>query len=167
LSFEELLTELPYGLPGTVYRSPMPFSSLFDPRGKILDAFFNAGVSTVIMLTPIEEVKELTGINLYDRYQQLGFDVIYVSVEDFSVPSEGAFQEPIKRTLGAADAGKTIVIHCHAGLGRSGMFAACLAKVVFNMDGDEASQWVQQYIPRAVETWEQRYFIKNFEYKLD
>lgn len=162
---DEFLTKLPFGLPGMIFRSPMPFSPLFDPRGKVLEAFIETRVDTVVMLTPIEEVKELTGINLYDRYQQLGFDVIYVPVEDFSVPPEGAFQEPIKKTLGAANSGNTIVIHCHAGLGRSGMFAACLAKVVFNIDGDEASQWVRQYIPRAVETWEQHYFIKNFEYK--
>jgi hypothetical protein len=47
------------------------------------------------------------------------------------------------------------------------MFAACLAKVVFVMDGEEASQWVRQYIPRAVETWEQHHYVKNFKYKLD
>jgi len=73
----------------------------------------------------------------------------------------------IQKTIRAANAGRTIVIHCHAGLGRSGMFAACLAKVVFDMDAEEASQWVRQYIPNAVETWEQHDFIKNFEYKID
>lgn len=167
MTWNELLIKLPYGLPGTIYRSPMPFSPLFDPRGKILDAFVAAGVRVVVMLTPIGEVKELTGMNLHDRYQQLGFNVIYAPVEDFSVPSEGAFQKPIKKTLRAANAGKTIVIHCHAGLGRTGMFAACLAKFVFDMEGEEASQWVRQYIPHAVETLEQHHFVENFEYKLD
>ena len=161
------LTSLPYGLPGLIYRSPMPFSPLFDPSGKVLDAYLDAGVNTVVMLTPIEETKELTGINIFDRYKQLGYDVIYAPVEDFSVPGEGAFQEPIRETLQAANEGRTIAIHCHAGLGRSGMFAACLAKVVFDMDGEEASRWVREYIPRAVETWEQHQYVKNFEYKLD
>lgn len=163
----EVLTNLPYGLPGTIYRSPMPLSPLFDPRGRVLDAYLGVGVDTVVMLTPLGEVEELTGINLYDRYQQLGFDVIHAPVEDFSIPPDGAFHEPIQKTIRAANAGRTIVIHCHAGLGRSGMFAACLAKVVFDMDAEEASQWVRQYIPNAVETWEQHDFIKNFEYKMD
>lgn len=167
MSSYDVLTNLPYGLPGTIYRSPMPFSPLFDRRGLLLDAFIDAGVDSVVMLTPIAETKEITGINLYDRYQQLGFDVIHAPVEDFSVPPDGAFQEPIQKTLQAAKTGKTIVIHCHAGLGRSGMFAACLAKVVFDMNAEEASRWVRQYIPNAVETWEQHHFVKNFEYKMD
>ena len=164
---ENQLTKLPYGLPGRIYRSPMPFSPYFDPEGKVLDAYIEAGVNTVVMLTPIAEMIEITGSNLYDRYQQLGFQVIHAPVEDFSVPQDGAFQKPIQEALRAAKAGRTIVIHCHAGLGRSGMFAACLAKVVFDMDAEAASQWVRQYIPNAVETWEQHHFIKNFEYKAD
>ena len=166
MSKGKLLTKLPYRLPGTIYRSPLPFSPLFDRHGQLLDAFVYADVDTVVMLTPIEEVEELIGVNLYIRYQQLGFDVIYAPVEDFSIPSEGGFQQPIQDTLRAAKAGKTIVIHCHAGLGRSGMFAACLAKVVFDIDGEKASEWVRQYIPRAVETWEQHQFVKEFEYKM-
>ena len=164
---DELLTRLPYKLPGRIYRSPMPFSPLFDPHGRVLDAYLDAGINTIVMLTPINEVVELTGINLFYRYQQLGFDVIHVPVEDFSVPEDGAFQKPIHETLQAANAGKTIVIHCHAGLGRSGMFAACLAKVVFGLDGEQASRWVRGHIPRAVETREQHDFISNFQLELD
>ena len=167
MSKKDRLTKLPYGLPGTIYRSPLPFSPFFDPGGLILDDYMDAEVDVVVMLTPISEVEELIGVNLYDSYRDLGFDVIYAPVEDFSVPSEGAFQRPIQDTLQKANGGKTIVIHCHAGLGRSGMFAACLAKVVFGMDGEEASHWVRQHIPRAVETREQHQFIKDFKYKLD
>ncbi len=164
---DNLLTSLPYGLPGRIYRSPLPFSPFFDRQGLLLDDFILAGVDMVVMLTPLSEVEELIGLNLYDRYRALGFDVIYAPVEDFSIPSEGGFQEPIQATLKAAKDGMNIVIHCHAGLGRSGMFAACLAKVVFNMDGEEAANWVRQQIPQAVETWEQHQFIVDFKYELD
>lgn len=167
MSFEKLLTELPYGLDGTVYRSPMPFSPLFDRQGLLLDEFISAGVDAVVMLTPKQEVEGLIGLDLYARYKQIGFDVIHTPVEDFSIPQKGTFQEAIERTLCAAKAGQTIVIHCHAGLGRTGLFAACLAKVVFGLDGAQASHWVRQYIPRAIETREQGQFIKDFEFKPD
>lgn len=163
----ELLTLLPYGLAGEIYRSPLPFSPLFDRQGLLLDAFISAGVDAVVMLTPKQEVKELLGMDLYTSYKQLGFDVIYAPVEDFSIPNRSAFQEPIERTMRAAKAGLTTVIHCHAGLGRTGMFAACLAKVVFGLDGAQASHWVRQYISRAVETREQGQFVKDFEFKTD
>ncbi|MDY6845619.1 MAG: hypothetical protein SVP52_00585 [Chloroflexota bacterium] len=167
MSSEKLLTELPYGLEGTVYRSPLPFSPLFDRQALLLDAFINAGVDAVVMLTPKQEVKDLLGMDLYARYKQLGFEVIYTPVEDLSIPKSGAFQKPIERTLNLAKAGMTTVIHCHAGLGRTGMFAACLAKVVFGLDGVKASHWVRQHIPHAVETPEQGQFIKDFEFKPD
>lgn len=158
------LTKLPYGLAGTIYRSSLPGSPLFDPSHQLVDIYIEKGVDTVVMLTPEDEVRELTGMDLRARYRALGFDVIYAPVVDFSVPDAGAFQQPIRDTLQAAQAGKTLVIHCHAGWGRTGIFVSCLAKVVFEMSAEEAVAWVRQYIPRAVENKLQYQFVKNFEY---
>jgi len=157
------LTELPYGLPGQIFRSPLPFSPFFDPEQNLLDAYIDAGVQTVVMLTPEEEAQELTGQDMRKLYQNMGFDVIYAPIPDFSIPAAGALQSPLKQALQAARAGRTIVIHCHAGLGRTGLLAACLAKVVFDMDGLEALAWVRQYIPDAIETVEQLRLIQDFE----
>jgi len=60
---DNLLTLLPYGLAGSIYRSPLPFSPLFDRQGLVLDAFVSAGVDTVVMLTPKSEVKDLTALD--------------------------------------------------------------------------------------------------------
>jgi protein-tyrosine phosphatase len=158
----DTLTVLPYRMAGTVYRSPLPYSPLFDPQGLLLDAYIAAGVSVVVMLTPDEEAQDLTGRDLRAHYQELGFNVIHAPVQDFSVPKAGQFQAVLPEILGAARAGKTIVIHCHAGLGRTGILAACLAKVVFDMTGDEAVAWVRQYIPGAVENTRQYQFVTVF-----
>lgn len=157
-----ILTKLPYGLAGTIYASSMPFSPLFDPHGDVLATYLTRGVETVVVLTLEEEVRRLTGLDLLQRYQELGFDLIHAPVQDFSVPEKGAFQEPIQKTLQRAKARRTIAIHCHAGVGRTGTFASCLAKVVFNMDGEEAVSWVRQYIPHAVENTQQYQFVQEF-----
>jgi uncharacterized protein (DUF952 family) len=158
-----LLTRLPYPLPGKIYRSPLPFSPLFDPEGNVISAYQTAGVQAVVMLTPVDEVHEVTGRDLYGIYQALGFEVIYAPVEDFWIPDQGGFQAPITQTLQAAQDGKTVAIHCHAGIGRTGIFAACLAKVLFHMDGKAAINWVRLYIPKAVQTPEQANFVMEFE----
>ena len=160
----EILTELPFGLAGKVYRSPMPFSPAFDPTHEVLDAYIKAGVDTVVMLTPEEEVQAITGRYLRNVYQQMGYAVIYVPVPDFSVPEKGQFEEAVPQVLTAAHAGKTTAIHCHAGFGRTGILAACLAMVVFNISGEEAVAWVRQFVPHAVENVKQFQFVVDFKY---
>jgi len=160
----EILTELPFGLAGKIYRSPMPFSPAFDPAHEVLEAYIRAGVDTVVMLTPDEDVEAITQRNLRHIYQQMGVDVIYVPVPDFSIPKVGQFEGAVPQVLAAAHAGKTIAIHCHAGFGRTGTFAACLAKVIHQISGEEAVAWVRQFVPHAVETAEQFQFVIDFIY---
>lgn len=161
----ENFTHLPYGLKGEVYRSALPYSPLFDPKGDLVEAFVDVGVDLVVMLTPEDEVWEVTGRNLKGLYKDFGFNVIYVPVEDFSVPDPGDFQGPIRQVLNAARSGKSVVIHCQAGLGRTGMFAACLAKAVLDLNGEEAVRWVRRYVPEAVQTAQQFRFVERFTYE--
>lgn len=157
------LTELPYGFAGMVYRSPLPLSPYYDPEQRLLGAYQEAGVKMIVMLTTEEEAYEITGLNLRSLYQSAGFEVLYIPVPDYSIPDQDELNEPIQQVIAAARRGKTIVIHCHAGLGRTGMFAACLAKAVFGMNGEDAVNWVRQHIPHAVETREQLAFIRQFD----
>ncbi len=161
---DELLTLIPFGLEGQIYRSPMPFSPLFDPDRRILSEYQDAGIEVIVMLTENREVRDLTGLDLKSQYLGLGMDVIHAPIRDFSVPSQQDLQEPIRKTLAAARDGKTVVIHCHAGWGRTGLFAACLAKIVLNMSGEEAIGWLRKFIPRAVETQEQYRFVRDFQF---
>lgn len=157
------LIELPYGLAGTIYRSSLPFSPLFDSDGRLIAAYEAAGVDTVVILNTVEEMQRLIGFNLATHYKVLGYTVLHAPVPDFQAPSEGVFRPALESTLAAAQNGHTIAIHCHAGIGRTGTFTACLAKMVFGVTGDAAIAWVRKFIPEAVENEAQYQFVLDFE----
>ncbi len=157
------LTELPFDLPGKIYRSPLPCSPLFDPQGRILPTYAAAGVDTVVMLNTDDELHRLLQFDLASHYRQAGYEVVHAPVPDFQAPPEEVFRPALALTLAAAQEGHTIAIHCHAGIGRTGSFAACLAKMVFGMTGTAAVAWVRQFIPDAVENAAQYQFVLDFD----
>ena len=157
------ITELPYGLPGTVYRSPMPFSPMFDPGGIVLRDYLAARVEIIVMLTSVEEAAAITRMDLPKLYGELGYTLIQSPVTDFSVPEGDGFLDALRGTWQAVKDGRTVAVHCHAGLGRTGIFAACLAKKAFGWDGEKAVTWLRRYIPGAVENRSQLQFINEFD----
>ena len=54
------LTELPYHLPGRIFRSPMPFS-VYDPQGDSLLQFKREKGSLIVLLAEEAECIERTG----------------------------------------------------------------------------------------------------------
>jgi len=127
-----LLTELPFHLPGFIFRSPMPFS-VYDPQGDSLLQFRRKKGSLIVLLAEEEECVMRTGLNLKSLYLSQGFQALHLPIPDFKVPSKEDLEEAIKKTVKHALSGSNILIHCHAGLGRTGLFVAYLAKRVLGL----------------------------------
>jgi len=138
----------------------MPYS-VYDPQGDSLLQFKRQKGSIIVLLAEEEECMERTGRKLKSLYHQEGFQVIHLPIPDFDVPSREDLEEAVKKTVEYAQAGENIVIHCHAGLGRTGLFVAYLAKQVFGLSSEEAIHWTRKYIPHALETHEQEEFIMD------
>ena len=87
--------------------------------------------------------------------------MLYLPTPDFGVPTKDDLEQTVKHTITHAQAGHHIVIHCSAGIGRTGLFMAYLAKRCLGLSGTEALQWVRRFIPRAVETPEQQRLVPH------
>lgn len=149
------LIELPYNLPGKVYRSPMPYS-YFDREGTTLEEFKAKDIDVVVVLTGDEENTKNAGINLREHYEDAELEVVYFPIVDFSVPSDlAAFSTVIDGVMNDAQNGKNIAVHCYAGIGRTGMFLALMARRILGMSGEEAVEWVRDYVDGAVQTFDQ------------
>ncbi|TES91171.1 MAG: hypothetical protein E3J88_03060 [Anaerolineales bacterium] len=154
------LTHIPYGLPGQIYRSPMPFGAL-DFGKTTLDEYKQANIDVVVMLTTPEEDIWRAGRDLETLYNQDGFEVIRLPVVDFDVPEDREWLDTtLKKVVAQAQEGKNIAIHCYAGRGRTGMFAALLARRILGLAGVKAIEWTRQYFP-AIETEEQTQVVIN------
>jgi atypical dual specificity phosphatase len=155
------LTEMPFGLPGRIYRGPMPFGA-FDPEKWVLEHALQAGVSVVVDLVPDHEALNKTGKELRSLYMQHGLDVIYLPVSDFEAPPDGGLDSALQTALALARQGKHILVHCNAGYGRTGTFLACLARIALGLDGPQAVSWVRQFIPPALENGQQLDFVYRY-----
>ena len=162
LSPPPLFTELPFGLPGRAFRSPMPGSRMFDPQDQVFAHYTEAHISTVVVLCKLEELKKQPISDPLERYRQAGMKILHVPTADFSAPAQGDWDMPLRITALLLQRGENVAIHCHAGVGRTGMFAACLAQDLLALPPEEAIQWVRRVLPYAVETHYQRLFVRAY-----
>ena len=156
------LTELPFGCPGRIFRSPMPFGQ-YDLHGEVYDRFCEEQIAVIVLLASDEECLHKTGCNLRALYHKAGFQVLYLPIPDFSVPAKDDLEQAVQHTIAHAQAVHHLVIHCSAGIRRTGLFVAYLAKWSLGLSGAEALQWVRRSIPRAVETPEQQWLVLHDE----
>lgn len=98
---------------------------------------------------------------------------ISIPTEDFSVPDILAMQEGISLALRKLVAGNDIYAGCMGGIGRTGLFMGCMAKLM----GDYAAKDMDLLAPRldpvkyvrsnymghAIETQEQQRFVRSFD----
>lgn len=158
------LTLLPFGLPGKIFRSPMPFGH-FDPTGSLYQCFKQNEIHTVVMLNPDAECWMYAGQDLRALYKRDGIETLYLPMKDYSGTTMKALDQAVDRALALAGEGKNIVIHCHAGLGRTGLFAACLARRHLGLSGRDAIKWIRILVPGSVESDIQEEIIQNFPAK--
>jgi protein-tyrosine phosphatase len=161
-----MLTEIPFQLPGRIYRSPMPFSEAYDPLGELAHVYHNVGIQTVVMLVGMHEAYQKTRRDLVAYYHREGWEVIHLPIVDFSVPEMNELETSVLQAYVAAQRGEHLVVHCHAGIGRTGLFLACLAKHHFQFQGSEAVEWVRRYLPGAVEDRSQHQLVSEFQPRL-
>lgn len=154
------LTLIPFGLPGKAYRAPMPFGP-FDTGVSTLNEMRQAGVSCVFTLVEAFEWQRYANCDLPMCYQNAGIEMIHLPIVDFEAPPDvKAYLEAVSQALALCKQGNSIAVHCFAGIGRTGTFLAGMARLHFGWQGEQAVDWVRQFVPNALENHVQVEFIQ-------
>lgn len=123
------------------------------------------GASVLVCLLEPEELVMLKIPELPDVARRLGLEIVQFPIRDVSVPdSVERLRDLVVQILGAAAAGKTVVIHCRGGLGRSGLVAACFL-VALGMEDRTAMATVRATRKGTIETYAQEQAVREFRCK--
>jgi len=157
-----MLIELPFSMPGKIFRSPMPFSR-FDKQ-EVWPSYLDEEIGLVVILTEQQEYLVYAGKDLPVFYRSNDIETLHVPVPDFGIPEDlVGWQAGLDEAVSAAKSGKNVVIHCLAGIGRTGIFLACLAKEHLGLEGQDAISWVRESVTGAMENRQQEDFVINYQ----
>jgi hypothetical protein len=120
------------------------------------------GVRVLVTLTEEFEMRRLGIPGLLATARRMKLRSIWFPIPDVTAPSDlPATVRLVGQVVDALAAGKTVVVHCRGGLGRSGTIAACCL-VARGRPPDEAIALVRAARPGAVEVADQVDFVRRF-----
>ncbi|MDA0960551.1 MAG: dual specificity protein phosphatase family protein [Proteobacteria bacterium] len=134
----------------------------------IFDQWSGADVRVVVTLLEKAEIKALGFESLAAHLSQTDILWHHLPIRNMEAPltsHEPYLREVIANMAHCLEARKAVFIHCHAGLGRTGLIAATALKS-FGMTTDEAIQTIRTKRPGSIENAIQESFVEAWDFKL-
>jgi hypothetical protein len=138
---------------------------------KLLDQFQKHGITAIFNLTESGE-HPWCGDGLLsngftytpERFMAAGVKHFNFNWKDLTAPTVDLAISVVSVAMAELEAGGKVALHCHAGLGRTGLIAACIILARMPMVGaDAAVAMVRAKRPGSVQTSWQQAFVHKFK----
>ncbi len=136
---QQKLSNFRWIIPGRLAASAVPLS---------MESINHAGVESVISLMP-EEQHIFRGSNWRREAEKNGITLHTIPVKDHGAPTERQFRTFLQRMAIAEQHGKKVLIHCVAGVGRTGTMAAGYLIVKHGMTLEQAFAKIRNGLDHA------------------
>ena len=133
---------LPSPIPGSLWLGSMP--GRFESWSEFEAQARRARLGVVVCLTPRSELAELSpAYHSAVAQGKVPFRWLNVPMPNFGVPDDAAgFRRDVREIAHALERGDAVMLHCAAGIGRTGSTAACVLKAL-GVSTEEALQRVK------------------------
>ncbi|XP_053434489.1 protein tyrosine phosphatase domain-containing protein 1 isoform X1 [Nycticebus coucang] len=145
-----------------------PSSELLE-KYHIIEQFLSHGIKTIINLqrpgehascgNPLEQESGFT--YLPEAFMEAGIYFYNFGWKDYGVASLTTILDMVKVMTFALQEGK-VAVHCHAGLGRTGVLIACYLVFATRMTADQAIIFVRAKRPNSIQTRGQLLCVREF-----
>lgn len=142
--------ELPGEISGRLYLHSMPGRR--EPLGDVWAEISRQGISMLVCLAPLDEIRQKSP-QYADALERASAPCTLrlFPIGDYQAPEDdSAFCNAVASTANSLCAGECVLLHCGAGIGRTGMFAAATLMAV-GLSEREARQRI-----KAAGSWPER-----------
>ncbi|TPX55983.1 hypothetical protein PhCBS80983_g04880 [Powellomyces hirtus] len=138
---------------------------------QLTDKFRQLGVGSIFNLEEFGEhascgdgIEVTSGFSyLPETWMDAGVFYYNFGWQDMNVPDFSHMLSIAQVMAYALEDGQKIAVHCHAGLGRTGLSIACYLVYGLNMESNKAIEIVRKQRPLSVQTRKQALFVQQFE----
>lgn len=126
------------------------------------------GTDLLVSLIESHELVALHIADLRERATAHGIDMLWYPIPDNSVPASITdLDQIVTRIVTALAAGRSVVIHCMGGLGRTDLVAAACLLATTSLSPRDAMAIVRRARPGAIESPAQEQYVESFRRFLD
>ena len=160
-----LLTGLEELLPGRLFAARLPHDIMISENADRLRRKISShAIHTILLLTETNEFQKYSGLDILEFYETFGLEVIHRPIVDFSIPEQKDMIRDIQDLTWRLAEGKSCLIQCAGGRGRTGVV---IAGIIKNVGVVDPVAWVRSIHSNFVETEQQEDFINSLPAVLD